>query len=301
MNVIGEQDWSDPASVGELKISDLACGTGTLLKAALTAAVDRHIAESAAGVFADSQTVHRLMLERGLWGFNVVASAVHLAAAAVAMHDPRVAVRTMHFYALPLGDDSRHQKRLGSIQFAMGRRLQVQRTLLGASVGPERATDDRGHGTGLELPLLDLVTMNPPFVRSVYGNLLFGNMAEEHRPELQAELGRIVRDEGLEANITAGLGSVFVAIGDRVLKEHGVMALVLPKTVLEGSTWELTRKIFDRYDVRFVIVSHESGNWLFFRVVQNQRGSSHTSTPAPGKTLDSHEVRQLVETSEEYA
>ena len=85
--------WDDPGSVGSLTVSDLACGTGTLLKAALSAAVDRHISEAAAeGVLPDSKTVHRLLLERGLWGFDVVASAVHLAAAAVAMHDPNVSV-----------------------------------------------------------------------------------------------------------------------------------------------------------------------------------------------------------------
>jgi len=257
-------DWSDPASVGELKISDLACGTGTLLKAALSAAVDRHIRESASGgVLPDPETVHRLLLERGLWGFDVVASAVHLAAAAVAMHDPRVAVRTMHFYALPLGDDSHHQKHLGSLEFAKARRLHVQKTLLGASVGPTKATASRGERSGLELPKLDLVTMNPPFVRSVYGNLLFGNVGKEERPELQAELGRIVKEEHLEANINAGLGSVFVAIGDRVLKDEGILALVLPKTVLEGSSWGPTRQIIARYDLRFVIVSHEPGNWFF--------------------------------------
>ncbi len=257
-------EWSDPGSVGVLKVSDLACGTGTLLKAALTSAVDRHIWEAAAsGIMPDTQTVHRMLLEDGLWGFDVIQSAVHLAAATVAMHDPRVSVRTMHFYALPLGDDSRHHKWLGSIQFALGRRLQVQTTLMGASVGPRRATGAEGRTTGVELPLLDLVTMNPPFTRSVYGNLLFGNLPEEARPDLQAELRRLVRERHLEASITAGLGSVFVAIGDRVLKDHGVMALVLPKTVLEGSSWEPTRRIFERYDLRFVIVSHEPDNWYF--------------------------------------
>ena len=111
--------------------------------------------------------------------------------------------------------------------------------------------------------------MNPPFTRSVYGNLLFGSVAEADRPELQAELQRIVKAEELEANITAGLGSVFVAIGDRVLKEHGVMALVLPKTVLEGSSWEPTRNLLRRYDVRFVIVSHERDNWVLLGVIKD--------------------------------
>ena len=50
--------------------------------------------------------------------------------------------------------------------------------------------------------------MNPPFVRSVNNNLLFGSLPDE-RGVLQNELRKRVKP--LSASITAGLGAVFVA------------------------------------------------------------------------------------------
>jgi hypothetical protein len=46
------------------------------------------------------------------------------------------------------------------------------------------------------------------------------------------------------------------------------LALILPKTVLSGSSWELTRQIFDNYCLKYVIVSHEPNNWNFSESVE---------------------------------
>lgn len=253
-------EWTDPESIGKLRIADLACGTGTLLKAAMAAIVDRHIEEVIqTGVAAHPSEVHKNLVENSLWGFDVLSSAVHLAAAAIAMHDPRVTVRKMRLYALPLGGGS--PPRLGSIDFATSQTLHVQRTLIGASIGPVEATTEKRLSTNL--PSLHLCTMNPPFTRSVYGNLLFGGVRESEREELQRRL-RDVRDESkLKANITAGLGSIFVAIADRMMVKEGVLALVLPKAVLSGKAWAPTREIFQQYHLRYVICSHEPKNWNF--------------------------------------
>ena len=48
-------NWSNPDDLANLKIIDPACGTGTLLMAAMHAIRDRH--ENAAGAEADSDTV----------------------------------------------------------------------------------------------------------------------------------------------------------------------------------------------------------------------------------------------------
>jgi len=251
--------WTDPDSIGQLRIADLACGTGTLLKAAMAAVVDRHIEEAiSSGERAHPDKVHRNLVENGLWGFDVLSSAVHLAASAIAMHDPRVTVRNMHLYALPLGGSSR---RLGSIDFAKGKTLHVQKTLIGASIGPEEAITKKKMTT--RLPSLHICTMNPPFTRSVYGNLLFGGVSEAERGELQERLREVLDESELEANITSGLGSVFVAIADSMMAEDGVLALVLPKAVLTGVTWAPTRLIFQKYHLQYVICSHEPNNWNF--------------------------------------
>jgi hypothetical protein len=48
-----------------------------------------------------------------------------------------------------------------------------------------------------------------------------------------------------------------------MMTNDGVLALVLPKTVLSGISWEPTRSIFRKYNLCYVICSHESNNWNF--------------------------------------
>jgi len=98
--------------------------------------------------------------------------------------------------------------------------------------------------------------MNPPFVRSVGGNLLFGSLPDD-RGQLQTELKRRVKQIG--ASATAGLGSVFVALADKWLKPDGRLAFVLPAALLSGEAWGDTRKLIaDRYHLETVISSHDA-------------------------------------------
>ena len=73
--------------------------------------------------------------------------------------------------------------------------------------------------------------MNPPFVRSVGGNLLFGSLPE-YREEMKEELSERMSATNLPGSVTADLGSVFTAIrrGIVVAKEaqgpdHGLNTL----------------------------------------------------------------------------
>lgn len=98
--------------------------------------------------------------------------------------------------------------------------------------------------------------MNPPFVRSVGGNLLFGSLPDE-RGRLQTELKRRVKEIG--ASATAGLGSVFVALADRWLKPDGRLAFVLPAALASGEAWGDTRRLIaEKYHLETVISSHDA-------------------------------------------
>ena len=103
--------------------------------------------------------------------------------------------------------------------------------------------------------------MNPPFVRSVGGNLLFGSYPDE-RGRLQAELKKRVKKLG--ASSTAGLGSVFVALADRWLKTGGRLAFVLPAALASGEAWADTRKLIaSKYHLETVISSHDAERFNF--------------------------------------
>src|SRR5579872_655517 len=81
---------------------------------------------------------------------------------------------------------------------------------------------------------------------------------------MQTALRKIVADEGIPANITAGLGSVFVALGHRRLEPNGLLSLVLPRALLSGVAWKETRRLLgNNYQVRYIVVSHQPGSWNF--------------------------------------
>ncbi len=114
------------------------------------------------------------------------------------------------------------------------------------------------------IPPLDLCVMNPPFTRSVGGNLLFGNSPQDERDKMQARLSKMLKAPGVLANSTAGLGSVFVAVGDKYIKPGGRMALVLPKTLISGGSWAETRELLNRgYEVEYIVVSQDPEHWNF--------------------------------------
>ena len=113
------------------------------------------------------------------------------------------------------------------------------------------------------LPDLDLAIMNPPFTRSVGGNLLFGSLPSAERRKLQAELSRRLKSR--QASATAGLGAAFVAAAAPKLRPgEGRLALVLPATVCTGPSWGQTRSLIERdFSLNMVISSHDPLRWNF--------------------------------------
>ena len=113
------------------------------------------------------------------------------------------------------------------------------------------------------LPDLDLAIMNPPFTRSVGGNLLFGSLPAPERRKLQNELSRRLKSR--QATATAGLGAAFVAAASPKLRPgEGRLALVLPATVCTGPSWQQTRALIERdFTLDVVVISHDPQRWNF--------------------------------------
>jgi len=107
--------------------------------------------------------------------------------------------------------------------------------------------------------------MNPPFTRSVGGNLLFGSLPKKERTELQKTLSQLLKEKCLSGIGQAGLGAVFVFIADKYLVENGRIGLVLPRAVLSGVSWKKVReKLLKDYHVEYIITSYETDNhWNF--------------------------------------
>ena len=263
-------DWSDHEFPASLNVADLACGTGTLLMAVAVEAERRHT--EAGGQ--NSAALHQAMVEQALHGYDVQLSAVHFAATSLAMLNPNIQFDRMNLYIMPLGADGDNVS-LGSLDFLGETEAAVQFALSPISMGASgRTIRDAGrvYGGGSRgvqqeeiatLPDLDLAIMNPPFTRSVGGNLLFGTLPAAERRKLQNELSRRLRSR--PATATAGLGAAFVAAASPKLRPgEGRLALVLPATVCTGPSWQQTRALIERdFVLDMVIVSHDPLRWNF--------------------------------------
>lgn len=255
--------WHDFNDLMDFRIADLACGTGTLLMAAADTVTDNYVGASVkAGQALNFTDIHRVIAEEIIHGFDVLPSATHLTASTLALRAPEIAFKGMNLWSIPMGGALNS---LGSIDFAYDKRVFVIRDMFGA-VRQGKKVSGKGEKEFAHafLPELDLCTMNPPFTRSVGGNLLFGSLDDVERAKAQTKLKKLVKRYHLQANVTAGLGSVFVAVGDRYVKRGGRLALVLPKALVSGVAWAPTRELLAKnYQVEFLVASQDPERWNF--------------------------------------
>ena len=268
-------DWADHELPASLNVADIACGTGTLLMA-VASEVERLHVDAGGG---SAAALHKAMVEQALHGYDVQLSAVHFAAASLAMLNPDIRFDRMNLYVMPLGAEGSSIS-LGSLDFLGKDEAAVQYALSAdygvATAGAARVSGKgpRGAAEGVtaKLPGLDLAIMNPPFTRSVGGNLLFGSLPSTERRKLQGELRRrltSMQKSGAAgigvASVTAGLGAVFVAAAaPKLLPGEGRLALVLPATVCTGPSWARTRALIERdFVLDMVITSHDPLRWNF--------------------------------------
>jgi type I restriction-modification system DNA methylase subunit len=250
-----------PTFNGEpLRIVDFACGSGTLLSAICKEIDARHRIE-ADNLMVDE--VHKYLVEEGIWGFDVLHHAVHLAATVLSLHNP-IPVEDSKLFALRLGDG----KYLGSVNFLSSSELGQEMLLTtghAASRGAEKIGVKKKRAEAIALPNFHFCIMNPPFTRSVGGNLLFGSLPKKERAELQKSLSQVLKEKGLTGIGQAGLGAVFVFIADKYLEENGRLGVVLPRAVLSGVSWQKVReKLLADYHLEYIITSYETHNgWNF--------------------------------------
>ena len=258
-------DWSDAESISNFRVGDLACGSGTLLSASYRTFLDKHIISSASkGLGPNPNRIHKVLLENVLWGFDVLPYATHLAVTGLSLHNPASVFDRSNTYTLPLTGKGK-ELRLGSVDFLVEKEITATSTLAGESMGVERRGVESVEKVSIELPDFNLIIMNPPFTRSVGGNLLFGALPKEERAKLQKRLSEILKVKGFSGIGQAGLGAVFIVLSDKYLKDGGRIALVCPRSLISGVSWRKIRELLlKNYEVEYIITSHEAPRgWNF--------------------------------------
>lgn len=247
----------------ELRVVDFACGSGTLLSAVYKEIDAKHRVDSEKP---DVVGLHRFLVEDGLWGFDVLLHAAHLTTLTLFLHNPFSPVSRSKTFVLPMGVLGKPEVvHLGSLDFLQSSEISPEGRLIGGAVGVQKVSVSGREVEVEELPMFHICIMNPPFTRSVGGNLLFGSLPKVERKRLQRKLSEILKSKGLSGIGQAGLGGVFTFLADTYLKEGGRLGLVLPKAVLAGVSWRQIRELLlKNYHIEFIISSFEGPNsWNF--------------------------------------
>ncbi len=262
-------DWADAKAVAELRIADMACGTGTLLNAAYQSVRARH--RRSGGNDAD---LHPTMMEKALIAADIMPAATHLTASILSGAHPAVTFRDTRIITMPYGEqeDAGRPLSLGSLDLLED---EVARSIFGtgrkAAFGIG-ATPNGADPRSVELPHEsgDLLIMNPPFTRPTNHEATdvpvpsfagFDTSQAEQRA-MSDRLARIRKNLDSPAGTgNAGLASHFVDLAHAKTKPGGVIALVLPAAFVQGGSWAPARALVYRcYQDLLVVSIAASGN-----------------------------------------
>ena len=236
-------DWQDAEAIGGLRITDPACGTGTLLMAA---------AERIRQLAPESETdpeLSRALIEQVFTGYDVNLTATHMAATTLGLLSPTTQFRNMKIGRTFLGVDDAGDAHLGSLEF-----LDRQPMLMPWPNAASTVTQvDSGDAMSAAAEPADLVIMNPPFTRDSLRHDQFSKADEKKIKD---------REKTLFANKPVHLsnnGGPFLYLSEFLAKpEVGVVAVVLPLVgATNYATMGMRQHLAQRFHVETILTSHD--------------------------------------------
>ena len=260
-------DWARPESVGQLRICDPACGSGTLSSALAWKIRDNHLraALSQAGWEksdgGELRELQKRLVQDVMWGYDISRASVHMTATALGLISPEVDFRHSRVYVVRFGTTPWGKTRLGSLDYL----APDFNPLDGAG---DHAIDEEERAVAPEP--LDLCAMNPPFVSGRNNNQLFGFLKSEseRRAAVKAfqKLGKKKVNGGRLFHTGRGQGPAFVSWGAHRVKPGGRLAMILPSTLAMGggAEWSAARRtIEDNFNLDAIVVSKDPARPAF--------------------------------------
>ena len=245
-------DWLNPEAIARLRVGDMACGTGALLTAVYRRIVERHRVEGG-----DDAKIHQHLMEEVLIGCDIMAAAVHLTAARLSGERPEIDYTSTKTWVMPYGKVTDGQGvigyQIGALDLLHSNKryaLWGDGTMAAAAQGEEAlAIADIPAGS------LDIAIMNPPFTRSTnhearhadVPNPAFAGLGND--PQAQKAMSNTLaestrRVSGMKAGHgNAGIASNFIDLAHAKLKPGGVLALIVPASLVSGTAWRLARAL----------------------------------------------------------
>ena len=233
--------WSDPEAIARLRITDPACGTGTLLMAA--AERIRDLTNGAR----DDETISRALIESVLTGYDVNLTATHMAATTLGLLSPTTSFREMKIGRALLGVEDSGKAFLGSLEF-LSRESFPQ--MMPWPTGIEQIETEQEI---VKAEPAEIVIMNPPFTRDSLRHDQFNREEEKKLKEREKYLFA-----GQPVHLSSN-GNAFIVLANKIIpSESGILASVLPLvTATNASSLNIRKFLAERYHVEMVVTSHD--------------------------------------------
>ena len=262
-------DWSDRDAVTRLRIMDPACGTGTLLMAALHV-IKKRVEEPGADDDDgdgedDSDKLHRLLVENVLCGLDVNRTAVQLAACNLTLGAPTVDYRRMNLLTLKHGPQPDGSVRAGSLDIldTAGREDSLHSLIRPLRTMAGLAAQQVDSAAEAEFPLkdLDLVLMNPPFTNNVARNRQFGKRVVRRMQKHELRIRDAVEAGGAVKGVinSNSLRTYFTPLANSIIKHRtGTLASLIPATACTAASGLPERQFLSRrFHIECIITSHD--------------------------------------------
>ncbi len=247
---LSTMEWKQSNLLERRKIADLACGTGTLLRAGYRRVASLHTRHGASR--RSLIDLHRGAMNHGLVGTDISPVAVHLTSSSLALMNLDKQLGKSQVGWLEMGGGS---GTTGSLEYLKTSIVgDLFDNLAGESSGTWEAL--RGSSVVVSDRDFDWILMNPPYSRTRGGQSTFdvAGLTEEDRKHCQHRWKELVRN--VPADRRAGMAASFLALAANKIKPGGRVGFVLPLTAAFASTWRESRAMILRefHDVLVVTV-----------------------------------------------
>lgn len=266
------------------RVGDLACGTGALLTA-----LYQRVAARIRSAGNDDEAAHAAFMETVIHAADVMPAAAHLTATLLASAHPQATFGDTNVMLMEYGNTSgapvptKDDVRVGSLEMldpthSPPNLLTPSSTPVAVTgTGERRASGNVSHGS------LAACVMNPPFTSntgdrddSTAARPAFAGLANDESTQAamkrRAESLSATRARALRSSRThkplkpardgrSGLPTDFMDLADAKLSDTGALGLILPRSILSGSSGAKMRTLLmERYDDFVVVNIAASGN-----------------------------------------
>lgn len=255
-------DWSDTDAIKQLRVLDPACGTGTLLMAALKVIKDRAL-ESGAFTEDEMPELHRHLVQHAISGMDINYQATQLAASNLTLGAPSVDYESMQIHTMKHGPQPDGSVKLGSLELLLDAvRGEQPELLTHARHAPLTHEVSTRTGKTPEIRDVDVVIMNPPFTNNTKRSKRYGDTNTKQMQDREGDLKQrvaLAAPKAAESIDSNSARTFFAPLVESLIDDNGgALGEVMPTTACTGESGLAEREFLaGKFHIETVVTTHD--------------------------------------------